>query len=263
MDWNEVDRFAKSLIKEAGHKIRHSFHERIQVGAKSNVNDLVTNIDQEIEQFFIKHIQFVYPAHQILGEEGFGDRITSLNGVTWIVDPIDGTTNFVHQKQNFAISLGVYQDGVGMLGYIYDVVGDELYAAKKGLGAFMNDERLSRLDEGSIDTAIIGINARWLAPNRFVNYEKIAKIISDCRTTRAYGSAALETAYVLSGKLDAYISMRLSPWDIAGGMVIAEEVGAVISNLNGDPLNLLSTNTFIVARPKLHETLLTNYIEML
>lgn len=262
LDWDEIDRTTKSLIKEAGHKIRHSFFERIQIDSKSNVNDLVTNVDQEIEQFFIEHIQSSYPTHQILGEEGFGDQVTSLNGVTWIIDPIDGTTNFVHQKRNFAISVGIYEDGVGMLGYIYDVVRDELYSARKDQGAFVNDQRLPRLNEGSIHTAIISVNARWLTPNRYVHHEKLHRMVSDCRSTRSYGSASLEIAHVLSGRLDAYISIRLSPWDIAGGMVIAQEVGGVASNLKGDMISLLTSDSFIVARPKLHEVLLTNYIEM-
>lgn len=239
MDWGLIDRYAKSLIKEAGHKIRLSFFDQIHIDSKSNANDLVTNIDKEIEQFFIKQIQTSFPGHKILGEEGFGDEINSLNGTIWIVDPIDGTMNFVHQKRNFAISLGIYQDGVGILGYIYDVIRDELYSAKKGEGAYVNDERLPKLEEDSIQEAIIGINARWVAPNRYIDHEKLLGLIQHCRGTRSYGSAALELAYVSSGKLSAYVSMRLSPWDIAGGKVIAQEVGAVATNLEGEPPSLL------------------------
>lgn len=263
MDWGLVDRYAKSLIKEAGHKIRCSFFEQIHIDTKSDANDLVTNIDREIEQFFIKHIKSKFPSHQILGEEGFGDDIKSLNGVIWIVDPIDGTMNFVHQKRNFAISLGIYHEGVGMLGYIYDVMRDELYAAKKGEGAYVNDERLPQLDVVSIQEAIIGINARWVAPNRYIDHEKLLGLILDCRGTRSYGSAALELAYVSTGKVDAYVSMRLAPWDIAGGLVIAKEVGLMTTNLRGDPPFLLGTDTFIVARPGLHHELLTKYIKLI
>lgn len=261
LDWNKVDRFTKSLIKEAGHKIRNSFFERIQIETKSNVNDLVTNIDQEIEQFFIKNIQFSFPNHRVLGEEGFGDRVTTLDGVVWIIDPIDGTMNFVHQKRNFAISIGVYEDGVGMLGYIYDVVRDELYAAEKGYGAYLNDERLPQLNKGDIEEAVIGINARWFNSKRFLNGEKLLKIVSDCRGTRSYGSAALEIAYVASGKLDAYISGKLSPWDVAGGVVIAEEVGAVVTNLKAETLNFVEPDSFIVSRPGLHKSIIRGYIE--
>lgn len=263
MDWHTIDRFAKSLIKEAGHKIRNSFFDQIEIESKSNMNDLVTNIDQETEQFLIEKIQSTYPNHQVLGEEGFGDDVKVLNGVVWILDPIDGTMNFVHQKRNFAISIGVYMDGVGMLGYIYDVVRDELYAAQKGAGAYVNDERLPLLTEGNVQSAVIGVNTRWIAPNYYVNGNKLLGMIRDCRGTRSYGSAAIEIAYVASGKLDAYISGRLSPWDIAGGLVIAQEVGAVATSLTGGLPDLLHPNSIMIARPYLHSALLADYIEVI
>src|SRR3954468_3507139 len=105
MKWGVIDRFAKSLIKEAGHKIRVSFFNQIDIETKSSVNDLVTNIDKEIEQFFISRIKRDFPDHKILGEEGFGDVVQTLDGVVWMLDPIDGTMNFIHQRRNFAISL--------------------------------------------------------------------------------------------------------------------------------------------------------------
>src|SRR5699024_6046062 len=185
----------------------------------------------------IRKIQQQYPAHRILGEEGFGHVVESLQGVVWIVDPIDGTLNFIHQQRNFAISVGVYIDGVGMLGYIYDVVRDELYSAEKGKGAYVNDERLPMIEQQSIHKAVIGMNARWLAPNRFQLQTQLFRVVADCRSTRSYGSAALEIAYVASGKLNGYISFNLSPWDIAGGAVIAQEVGAIVSTVTGAPAN--------------------------
>lgn len=262
MNWELIDRYAKSLIKEAGHKIRNSFFNRIHIDVKSDANDLVTNIDREIEQFFISRIKSDFPDHKILGEEGFGDDIKSLDGVIWMLDPIDGTMNFVHQKRNFAISLGIYQEGIGMLGYIYDVVHDELYYAKKGEGAYLNDERLDKLEFTALNKAVIGLNARWIAPNRYVDHEKIIGLVLDCRGTRSYGSAAMEIAYVASGRLDAYISMRLSPWDIAGGKIIAEEVGAIATNLHGTSPSLLVQDSFIIARPEVQQAILKDYIKL-
>ncbi|MCZ2258918.1 inositol monophosphatase family protein [Sporosarcina sp. G11-34] len=262
MNLDAIDRYAKSLIKEAGHKIRVSFFSHIQIDSKSNANDLVTNIDREIEQFFISRIQKDFPTHQVFGEEGFGDVVTSLDGVTWILDPIDGTMNFVHQKRNFAISLGIYVDGVGMLGYIYDVMQDDLYHAAKGKGAYYNDELLPQLEAKLITDAIIGVNAKWVVPNRALNHHKITELVLECRGTRSYGSAALEIAYVATGRLDAYMSTRLSPWDIAGGLVIGREVGISATNLRGEELGLLKQETFLIARPELHEHILKHYIEL-
>lgn len=239
-----------------------SFFNPIHIDSKAHANDLVTNIDREIEQFFIERIKTDYPDHKIIGEEGFGDQVETLEGITWILDPIDGTMNFVHQKRNFAISLGIYEDGVGMLGYIYDVIHDDFYHAKKDEGAYFNDERLPKLEKTLLSDAVIGINASWVAPNRHVNHEKITELVRQCRGTRSYGSAAMELAYVSTGRLDAYMSMRLSPWDIAGGAVIASEVGAVSTNLKGERLRFLEKDTFIVARPGLHEHILSNYIQL-
>lgn len=169
--------------------------------------------------------------------------------------------NFVHQKRNFAISLGIYQDGVGKLGYIYDVVNDDLYHALHNGGAYYNDEKLRPLAETRISESIIGMNATWAAPNRYVDHGAVISLIQDVRGVRSYGSAALEIAYVASGRLDAYISMRLSPWDIAGGMVIAHEVGAVSSNFSGEGANLLKQDTFLVSNPSIQPMLLDKYIQ--
>lgn len=262
MNLNAIDRYAKSLIKEAGHKIRVSFFNTIDIDSKADANDLVTNIDKEIERFVVDRVKQDFPEHKIVSEEGFGDKITSLDGTVWFLDPIDGTMNFIHQKRNFAISLGIYVDGVGMLGYIYDVMGDDLYHAAKGEGAYFNDERLPQLEITPLEEALIGINASWVAPNTKVDNDKIIQLVTRCRGTRSYGSAAIELAYVSSGRIDAYISMRLAPWDIAGGIVIAQEVGAVATSLQGEAPHLLGTDTFIVTRPGLHEEILSKYIRL-
>ena len=123
---HKLDTYAKSLIKEAADNIKTSLSSELIIESKSEANDLVTNIDKETEQFFIKHIKEDFAEHRIFGEEGFGDDIKDLNGYVWLLDPIDGTMNFIHQKKNFAISLGIYKDGVGILGYIYNVMEDDL-----------------------------------------------------------------------------------------------------------------------------------------
>lgn len=262
MDLQKLDRDAKNLIKEAGNKIRSSFSSELSVETKADANDLVTNIDKEIEQFFIHSIKSKYPDHLILGEEGFGDELTTLDGTIWMLDPIDGTMNFIHQKRNFAISLGIFHEGEGILGYIYDVVLDELYSAQKGQGAYLNDERIPLLEKTTIKESVIGMNASWVVPNDHIEHDGMIRLVKDVRGIRSYGSAALELAYVSTGRIDAYMSMRLSPWDVAGGMIIAREVGAISTNLNGENLKLLGQDTFIVARESLHDQIIKNYIQL-
>lgn len=261
-NWKHIDEYAKKWLREAGEKIIASFENAPEVMTKSNPDDLVTNIDQNTEEFFIGEIRRTFSGHKILGEEGFGDELTDLSGVIWVIDPIDGTTNFVHQKRNFMISIGIYENGNPKLGYVYDVVYEELYYAKVGGGAYWNNERLPKLEEVAVEKALIGINSTWLTSNRYIDpTETLIPLVNDARGTRSYGSAALEFVYVATGRLDAYITMRLSPWDFAGGKIIVEEVGGKVTNLKGEPLNLLGKNPIVVAKPGLHERIINHYLK--
>lgn len=258
----EVHPFAKSIIMEAGERIRHSFSEKWKIETKADANDLVTNIDRETELFFIKKIKEFDASFKIFGEEGMGEKIDSLDGVVWIVDPIDGTMNFIRQHRNFAISIGVYVDGIGKLGYVYDVMRNQLYYGIDGRGAFMNEVPLKPLKPISLEKSIIGMNAIWVTPNKKIEHEPMIDLIRRIRGTRSYGSASLEIASVACGRMDAYISLRLSPWDIAGGAIIAKEVGAITSSLKNELINLSNQDTFIVANPGIHQEIIENYIKL-
>jgi myo-inositol-1(or 4)-monophosphatase len=155
------------------------------------------------------------------------------------------------------ISIGIYEDGESRLGYIYDVVLNELYHALSGKGAYFQGEKLPFLQETAVEKAIIGINSSWLASNRLLDpAQSLIPLVNDVRGTRSYGSAALEFAYVAAGRLDAYITMRLSPWDFAGGKIIVEEAGGIVTNLHGDPPNMLEKTPIIAACPGLHEKII-------
>ncbi|ANB57220.1 inositol monophosphatase family protein [Anoxybacillus sp. B7M1] len=259
-NWEHIDKCAKEWIKEAGERIHQAFRKTLTIETKSSRSDLVTNVDKEVEQFFIERIRQTFPSHRVLGEEGFGDCISALDGIVWIIDPIDGTMNFIHQRRNFAISIGIFADGIGMLGYVYDVVHDELYYAQKGKGAFLNDQPLPVLQPVSIPEAIICLNASWIIENKQVDPKQLARLVQEVRGTRSYGSAALEMAYIAAGRLDAYLTMRLSPWDFAGGLVIVKEVGGLVTNIDGEPLDLLGPSSVFVSKPGLHREILQQYI---
>ncbi|TDQ42270.1 inositol monophosphatase family protein [Aureibacillus halotolerans] len=251
--WQERMAQATLWVREAGARIRKSMENPLHVETKSNANDLVTNMDKETEQFFVSRIQSHYPEHYILGEEGFGDQLETIEGTVWIIDPIDGTMNFVHQKRHFTISLGVYHDGVGMFGLVYDVMADDLYAAFNGEGATLNNAPLMGVNDADLHTAIVGLNANWLTTNEHMPADALHFLVQKARGVRSYGSAALEIVYVAAGFLDAYATMRLSPWDYAGGLIIAKEAGAVGTTLQGEPLNLLHKQSVLIATPKVHK----------
>ncbi|MFP5111128.1 inositol monophosphatase family protein [Bacillaceae bacterium C204] len=261
MNWEQIYSHAKEWVNDAGAKIRLSFDKTLNIQTKSNANDLVTNMDKEIEQFFISKIREVYPDHKIMGEEGFGDTLGSLDGIVWLIDPIDGTMNFIHQQRNFAISLGVYENGVGKIGLIYDVVHDELYHASRGNGAYLNDKPLVPIKETPVKESIIALNATWVMENHRIDHNLMIPLVRDARGTRSYGSAALEMVFVAAGRVDAYLSMRLSPWDVAAGAVIIEELGGIVTNLRGEHLNFLSQDSLFAAKPGLHQSILKDYLK--
>ncbi|MGG3466519.1 inositol monophosphatase family protein [Neobacillus pocheonensis] len=261
MNWESIYANAKEWVKEAGDRIRSSFNETLNIQTKTNPNDLVTNMDKEIEQFFIAKIKEVYPGDKIMGEEGFGDKLTNLEGTVWIIDPIDGTMNFIHQQRNFAISLGVYENGVGKIGIIYDVVHDELYHAFNGKGAYLNEKPIPRLEETTVQESIIALNATWVMENRRIDHNLMIPLVRAARGTRSYGTAALEMVFVATGRVDAYLSMRLSPWDYAAGVVIIEELGGNVTNLRGEKLDFLTQDSLFAAKPGLHQTILKEYLK--
>lgn len=256
----EMDNYAKHWVKEAGEKIRASFETKLNIETKTNPNDLVTNMDKDTEKYFVNKIKKTFPEHRIFGEEGMGNNIQDLKGTVWIIDPIDGTMNFIHQQRNFAISVAVYENGVGKIGMVYDVVHDELYHAIKGEGAYLNETKLSPLPNVNVDKAIVSINASWVIKNKIINPEILAALVNDVRGTRSYGSATLEMAYIATGRLDAYITMRLAPWDFAAGAILIEETGGKVTDLFGEPLDLVNGSSFFAAKPGLHEAVLEKYI---
>lgn len=138
--------FAQGLIQEAGIRIKQLMEQNLTIETKSNPNDLVTNVDKATEDFIFDTILETYPNHQVLGEEGHGHDIDTSKGTVWIVDPIDGTLNFVHQQENFAISIGIYIDGKPYAGFVYDVMADVLYHAKVGEGAYRGSQPLKTIE---------------------------------------------------------------------------------------------------------------------
>ncbi|MED1862757.1 inositol monophosphatase family protein [Fictibacillus nanhaiensis] len=256
-----IEKHMKTWTLEAAQLLKDSFQSTLTITYKSHIADLVTDMDKSIEKFFINKIQQTFPEHKVLGEEGFGDEIKgNSKGVIWIIDPIDGTTNFIHQQANFAISIGVYKDGIGKLGLIYDVEGSNLYFAKDGEGAYLNDKKLPKLEEVTLSESVVGVNATWAGPNRRINHEHVQQIIRKSRGTRSYGSAAIELAYVASGRLDAYMTLRLSPWDFAAGLILLNEVGGIVSRTDGEPVQLLEQNSILAAKPGLHKEILDHLL---
>ncbi|AVO02563.1 inositol monophosphatase family protein [Staphylococcus simulans] len=252
--------FAKGLVIEAGNNIRKMMQQDINIETKSNPNDLVTNVDKATEDFIYNNIMENYPDHQFIGEEGHGRPMSEVEqkGIVWVIDPIDGTLNFVHQKENFAISISIYNDGEPYAGFVYDVMNDLLYHAKAGEGAFVNEHPMKPLENSDLNKSLIGINPNWLT--KPVIGVIFRKVVDEARSCRAYGSAALEMIHVAQGKLGAYLTPRLQPWDYAGALIILNEVGGKGTDLLGNPLSLNQPHSVLVGNQSIHEEILTKHM---
>ena len=249
----ERDQLIKEWIYEAAKTIKTSFNAELEIQQKSNRNDLVTNMDKAIEKLFIEKIQQFFPGERILGEEGFGDNVQNLDGVVWIIDPIDGTLNFIKQQSDFAIMIAIYENGKGQMGYIYDVMQDKLYSAQKGNGAYCNQTLIPVVDDKPLKEGLVAISSALMSKE-----EGLARIVGRASSgVRLIGSAGIETAHVISGRLIGYLAASLAPWDIAAGKVIAEEVGLIYTKLNGDSIDLLKKNASLVAAPLAHEEIIS------
>jgi myo-inositol-1(or 4)-monophosphatase len=258
----EIYNTARNWVLEAGSIIRNTINDPIEVGSKSNPNDLVTSVDKSTEKFLVHKIKSKYPDHLLLTEEGFGDTIQEANGIIWIIDPIDGTMNFVQQKRNFAISVGIYHDGIGEIGLIYNVMEDILYTAKRGEGAFKNGEKLSSLKPGMVlEESIIGLTHLWLCENPLVDENIMQDLVKTARGSRTYGSAALEFAFVAEGVLEGYLTMSLSPWDVAAGMILVDEVGGVTTNIDGNTLDILNKDSVFTGHPDVHKRIVKDFLQ--
>ena len=238
MDWTAMKDHAIAFITEAAPRLYDPAIRKLDIDTKEDADDLVTENDYAVQRLLTKKIKETYPTHFVVGEEGEHKEPIPENAVTWYIDPIDGTTNYVHQYMNFSISIGIHYEGEGKVGVVYDLIADELFTAVKGEGAYLNGKRLHQRKTVDLSRAIIGFNARWLVGRADAKTKEVfAGLVRDVRATRSYGAASLELAYIAAGRLDAYVNMRLSPWDYAGAMVLLAETDAGCSPLfNHDTL---------------------------
>lgn len=249
MNWQEVYDMAKELAYDAGELIKARMEGAIDINSKKDANDLVTNVDLEVEAFISERVLCKYPDHQILGEEGIGKSTLSKDKITWIIDPIDGTVNFVHQRRNFAILISVYDGEVGKVSITYDVMCNEMFHCLKGNGAYFNDTQLSKLQRTSIAESVIGFSPTQRISEIFGSDDEYKTFVKSVRASRSLGSAGIHMAYVATGWLDAYIKRKLNPWDFAAGKILIEEVGGQVVDISGDAVSVYGASSIIAAKP--------------
>ena len=247
--------FVVELAKEAGQVLMDYFERRLIVESKSSEIDLVTEADVASERLIVKAIRERYPEHSILSEEGLGEK--QAGEFLWLIDPLDGTTNYAHGYPVFCVSIALQREGETVLGVTYDPVRDELFCAEKGQGAYGNGRRLSVSGAVNLRRSLLATGFPYArASIEDNNVAEFGRIMPRVQGVRRGGAATLDMAYVAAGRLDGYWEFHLSPWDWAAGHLLVQEAGGRTSDVSGQPWRLRS-NDMVATNGLLHEELLT------
>ena len=241
------------IAEEAGQIILEGFYKNKEVRYKG-ASDLVTQYDVMVEDFVVDKIRKLYPSYQIMGEESTTDTSNQAPNIIYI-DPIDGTTNFVHSYPFVAVSIGVYTDSLGDIGVVYNPILKEMFYAQKGSGAFCNGTIISVSKEEDLSHSLFATGFPYDKSTLPGVVKKFEKLLNKSQDARRSGSSALDTCYVAKGSLDLYYEGAVKPWDISAGAIIATEAGGLISDINGSDQHL-KTNSIIVANGTLHKKFL-------
>ena len=245
----EISREVGQFLKNEQSKIRKS-----EIEFKGRSNDLVSRADKEAEQMFVGLLSELLPGAGFIAEEGTSTKIGEI--YNWIIDPLDGTTNYLYGIPCYCTSVALQKDGELILGVIYDPSMDECFAAEKGKGAFLNGEPIRVSDQENLEESLIVMGFPYDNRGRQRDYiEILLAINTDSRGMRRLGSAALDMAYVACGRFEAFYEYGLSDWDVAAGAVIIREAGGVVTGFKNE-VDFLECQTLVGANRGLHERLL-------
>ncbi len=251
------DRYRSVAIetaRRAGMLLRAEAGKRREISFKGAPTNLVTEMDRRAEDLIIEAVRREFPTHAILSEER--GLVGGPSSYRWIVDPLDGTTNYAHGIPVFAVSIALEVDGRTRLGVAYDPNLDECFVAARGGGAWLNGERLSVSETPTLNESLLATGfpygIRELARN---NLAEFAAFSLRCRGVRRMGSAVLYFCYVAAGRLDGYWELRLGPWDAAAGALMVEEAGGRVTNLEGGALDL-ERPAVVASNGRIHDEML-------
>ena len=227
--------------------------ENLQVSLKGPAN-FVTLADKRAEEMLYSDLAKARPGFGFIGEEG-GTREGTDKTHTWIVDPLDGTTNFLHGIPQFAISIGLSREGTVIAGVIYNPANDELYIAERGKGAFLNDQRLRVAGRRKLNECVVACGLPHIGRGGHdVALKEMAALQDKVAGFRRFGAASLDMAFVAAGRLDGYWERNLSPWDIAAGQIVVREAGGIVSGVEGHD-NALTTGHVVCGNEFVHAEL--------
>ena len=230
--------------------------DRLQVNTKAP-NDFVTEVDHAAEAAIIDVLLGAYPGHGILAEESGSSRGAKDSDYVWIIDPLDGTTNFIHGLPTYAVSIGLAFRGQVQQAVVYDPARNDLFYASKGRGAFLNDKRLRVSKRTRMADALIGTGFPFRKGDDLSHYLEILEtVMKSCAGVRRPGAAALDLCYVAAGWYDGFFETGLSPWDVAAGSLMVTEAGGLVGNFTGEA-DFLHRREMVAGNPKIYAQLVT------
>ena len=247
------------IIKKAGKILKKGYYSNKDVTFKAK-KDLVTKYDVAIENYLKEKFTKKFKEFNIIAEESDNTNVEFNNSI--IIDPIDGTTNFVNGVPHTAISVGVYKDKKPYLAIVYNPILDELYEAKIGKGAFLNGKKLKVSVEADLQKALLVTGFPYTSASNEDDLNDVVKKIKDilplCQDLRRLGSASIDLCLVARGTFEGYYEMNLKPWDVSAGVLILSEAGGKITNINGGEYNLFEDKYIVATNGKIHDELIKN-----
>jgi myo-inositol-1(or 4)-monophosphatase len=252
----------KTIALEAGKLVQKGYHASKEVTHKGVV-DLVTEYDVRVEQLIMRRIEEHLPEYTLVGEESYRG-VWELERAIYI-DPIDGTTNFIHGIPHLGISIGVWEGAKPVMAVVYNPILNELFWAESGRGAFCNGEPLCVSPQTNLQQSLIATGFPYAKVNRGIEYrwviDVLASLLPHIRDIRRLGAAAIDLCYLAQGRTDAFYEIDLKPWDVAAGILILQEAGGEVSNLLGEPYRF-DDKGIVASNGRVHGQLLEHMMEI-
>lgn len=271
--YQDLLKFAIKTAKKAG-KLALTYQKRGLQIEKKGKNDLVTNADKASEKLIIAEIFKTYPDHAVMGEESTFIHKTSVKDYAnaeyiWLIDPIDGTTNYAHGMKEYGISIGLfklssaeksqnfqYLSGELIVGVVFAPAMNEIFYAAKGEGAYLNGKKIKVSKTPKLENALLATGFPY--QNRKINLPYFSTMMNHCQAIRRLGAASLDLCYVAAGRFDGYWEFDIKPWDIAAGALIVEESGGTVTDTNGNQIDLFGKD-ILVSNGKIHREIIDTF----
>lgn len=249
---SEMLSVAVEAAREAGETLLERLQTDIRISKKGRT-DLVTEMDLKSEKIIVDRIRRSFSDHQILAEEG--GSLAGKAPYKWVIDPLDGTTNYAHGYRFFSVSIALEMEDQLVLGVVYDPVTDELFTAERGRGARLNGKPIHVSDQKALIDSLLCTGFSYHQQQRMANLEYFGRFLTTARAVRRDGSAALDLCYVACGRFEALWELTLHPWDVAGGKIIVEEAGGRVTRFDGTPCTIYEQE-ILATNGRIHDQVL-------